>query len=98
MNPNSESTKVSTYLLEDGSYLRVKNMELGYTLPSTILSKINIKHCRVFLNAENILTLSKYNSVNNDPEVTSTDRTKGVDDVNRMALAKIYSVGFNFMF
>jgi len=98
LNPNGESTKVSTYLLEDGSYLRVKNMELGYTLPSTILSKINVKHCRVFLNTENILTISKYNSVNNDPEVTSTDRTKGVDDINRLALAKIYSIGFNFMF
>ena len=97
LNPNGESGRVTTYLIEDGSYLRVKFLELGYTLSPSILSTINVKHCRVYVNAENLLTFTKYN--NFDPEVRSTnDMAKGVDSVERVPLAKVYSIGFNFIF
>ena len=59
MNPNDEAGKVSSYLIEDGSYIRLKQLELGYTLPKQTLSKIGLQQCRVYLNAENLLTLTK---------------------------------------
>ena len=97
LNPNGEGGRVTSYLIEDGSYLRLKFFELGYTLPTPILSKMNIKNCRIYLNAENLLTFSKYNNI--DPEVrSSNDLQKGVDNINRLPLAKIFTVGLNFTF
>lgn len=97
LNPNDEANKVSTYLIEDGSYLRLKFLELGYTLPSALLSKLYIKHCRVYVNAENLLTLTKYNNM--DPEVKNgNDLSIGVDYVGNMPLARVFSVGFALSF
>ena len=71
--------------------------ELGYTLPVSTLSKLNIRQCRVYLNAENLLTFTNYNNI--DPEVRNTnDMQKGVDSINRMPLARIFSLGFNVTF
>ena len=97
LNPNDEANKVSTYLIEDGSYLRLKFLELGYTLPPSLLSKLYIKHCRVYVNAENLLTLTKYNNI--DPEVrNSNDLSIGVDYVGNMPLARVFSLGFSLSF
>jgi len=97
LNPNNESGKVSSYLIEDGSYLRLKNLEIGYTIPNNILSKIHINQCRVYLNAENLFTITKYNNI--DPEVKNgNDLSIGVDYINAMPLARIFSVGFNLSF
>lgn len=97
LNPNDEANKVSSYLIEDGSYLRLKFLELGYTLPTNLLSKASIKHCRVYVNAENLLTFTKYNNI--DPEVKNgNDLSIGVDWVQNMPLARVFSVGFNLSF
>lgn len=97
LNPNSESTRVTSYLIEDGSYIRLKTLELGYTLPTSILSKIGFQQTRFYINAENLLTLTKYNNI--DPEVRSTnDREKGVDYVNNVPIATSFSAGFSLTF
>lgn len=101
LNPNDEINKVSTYLIEDGSYIRLKSLEFGYTLPKNALSKINVKQCRVYVNAENLLTLTKYNNM--DPEVKNNndngeDLSMGVDKIGNMPMARIFSVGFNVSF
>ena len=76
-----------SYLIEDGSYIRLKQLELGYTLPKQTLSKIGLQQCRVYLNAENLLTLTKYNNI--DPEVKNgDDKNMGVDYMNNMPLAR----------
>ncbi len=97
LNPNDEANKVSTYLVEDGSYLRIKSLDLGYTLPSAILSKIGARQCRIFINAENLLTFTKYNNM--DPEVkNSNDLSIGVDDISYMPLSRILSMGLSLSF
>lgn len=101
LNPNNETNKVSTYLIEDGSYIRLKSLEFGYTIPTQVLSKISVKQCRVYVNAENLLTLTKYNNM--DPEVKNgnnngDDLSIGVDYIGNMPLARIFSVGFNVSF
>ena len=53
--------------VEDGSYLRLKNVQLGYTLPKTLVGKIGLSHVRFYLSGSNLLTLTKYSGY--DPEV-----------------------------
>lgn len=54
--------------VENGSYLRLRDVTLGYTLPATLLSKLRISRVRVFVSAQNYLTLTKYSGF--DPEVS----------------------------
>ncbi|MCC8198821.1 MAG: hypothetical protein LIP06_09690 [Tannerellaceae bacterium] len=97
LNPNNEANKVSTYLIENGSYLRLKFLEIGYTIPTQVISKLNLKQCRVYLNAENLFTLTGYNNM--DPEVKNTnDLEMGVDRIDNMPLARVFSAGFNLTF
>ena len=56
----------SSYYLENASYFRLKNVELGYTLPQTLLSKIGVAGLRVFTNVQNAFTITKYKGF--DPE------------------------------
>ncbi|RKE04110.1 SusC/RagA family TonB-linked outer membrane protein [Marinifilum flexuosum] len=65
-DPNG-NTRESTRYLEDGSFLRLKNIELGYTLPKDVISRIGITKCRVYVNAQNIWTSTDYSGI--DPEV-----------------------------
>jgi TonB-dependent starch-binding outer membrane protein SusC len=58
----------STRIIEDGSYLRLKTVQLGYTLPETIMKNMKIKSCRFYLAAQNLYTWTKYSG--NDPEVS----------------------------
>lgn len=59
MNPNDE-LRVSTYFLESGSYLKLRQVEFGYNLRSNFLSKLNIKNARFSLSAQNIINLRKW--------------------------------------
>ncbi|QHT65200.1 hypothetical protein GXP67_00170 [Rhodocytophaga rosea] len=59
INPNDER-RVSTYFMESGSYLKLRQIELGYTLPVPIISKIGMKECRIYANAQNIVNIKKW--------------------------------------
>lgn len=67
IDENQNYSTESDWYLEDGSYLRLKNLTLGYTLPTTITNKINTSKIRVFAAAQNLLTFTKYKGF--DPEV-----------------------------
>ena len=64
---NGNFTNMSDFYLEDGDYLRFKVVQLGYTLPSTIINKIGMQKVRLYITAENLLTLTKYTGY--DPEI-----------------------------
>jgi TonB-linked SusC/RagA family outer membrane protein len=57
----------SSYFIEDGAYLRLKNLQLGYTLPQMVANKIHAAKLRVFLQGQNLATFTKYKGL--DPEV-----------------------------
>ena len=67
--------KTSSYFVEDGSYMRMKNLMLGYTIPKDLLRKLTISNLRVYAQVENSLTLTKYRGI--DPEVTNVDVGQG---------------------
>lgn len=58
INMNTEQ-RLSSYFIENGSYLKLRNIELGFTLPKTYSDKLKMQHLRVFMSARNILTIKK---------------------------------------
>lgn len=69
-NPNTSlNYSVSDRFVENGAYLRLKNFQIGYTLPRACTSKIGINRCRFYVSASNLFTVTKYTGY--DPEVAS---------------------------
>lgn len=95
-NESGGNSLPSEFYIEDGSYLRLKNIQLGYTFPSGHLSKLSIQRLRVYISAQNLFTLTDYTGY--DPEVSSnTLFTRGVD-LNSYPNATTYTVGVNMTF
>ena len=80
----SRSQEASTAFIEDGSFLRLKTMRLGYSLPEILVKKAKMKSLRVYLQATNLFTLTKYSGL--DPEVNTLSNTAG--EGNRMGVDK----------
>ena len=84
--------------MEDGSYLRLKNVSLGYTLPKSLLEKIGIERVRVYCNIQNLFTITGYDGY--DPEVGAYNQNvllTGVDYA-RYPSQRIYTFGINVNF
>jgi len=65
----------SSYYVEDGTFLKLKNLVLGYTLPKRLIQKATIQNLRVYLQAENLLTFDNYTGL--DPEITNSETGTG---------------------
>jgi len=70
VDENGNYFKNSSYYIEDGSYLRLKNMQLGYNLTAKTCEKLKLESARVWIGGTNLLTFTKYHG--NDPEVGAT--------------------------
>ena len=88
----SENWVCSDMYIQDASYLRLKNITLGYTLPRQLTQKINVSRFRVFARAENLFTWTKYWGF--DPEIGSGVTSLGVD-YGVYPQARTYTIGFN---
>ena len=60
--------RVSTYFIEDGSFLKLRNIQIGYNLPSSVLEKMRMSRLRLYFSAQNLLTLCSRNFTGVDPE------------------------------
>lgn len=98
----ANNTRPSTRFLENGSYLRLKNLQIGYTLPSKWISRLSMKHARVYFLAHNLLTFTKYPGL--DPEMTTSDNSKAEGDAaagidwGTYPLARSYNIGIQVNF
>ena len=84
--------------VEDASYLRLKTLSLGYTIPKDIVGKIGLSSARVYVSGQNILTFTKYSGL--DPELTGTASnalTKGVEFFTPPS-PRVFTAGFNVSF
>lgn len=80
-DPNNNKSSVSTWYIEDGSYLRMKNIHIGFTFPQQWLSKCAISKLRIYASAQNLLTFTKYEGF--DPEFSASQNTAfGIDTGN----------------
>ena len=93
-NPVDIGKKVThSYFIEDGSFLRLQDLTLGYTLPQTSLKRLKIGSLRVFVSGYNLFLLTKYRGY--DPEVdVQTGLTPGVD-YNRYPRSRNFVAGLN---
>ena len=87
--------QVSDLYIVDGSYLRLKNISLGYTLPRNLTRQISIERLRFFVMAENLVTWTKYWGF--DPEISSGGKSLGIDK-GVYPQARIWTVGLNLTF
>jgi len=85
----------NSFFVEDGSYFRIRNMQLGYTLPLGYLRNTGISKLRVYVNAQNALNFFKYRGFS--PEVGGEPTKAGVD-VNVYPLYATYNFGVNLTF
>jgi TonB-linked SusC/RagA family outer membrane protein len=94
---NNGNNRISDYYVEDGSYVRLKNIQFGYTLPSALSKKLLVKSARIYISGQNLLTFTKYTGW--DPEIGDNDgvRNSGVD-VGTYPVARSVSFGFNLTF
>lgn len=84
--------------VEDGSYMRLKNITLGYTLPQTLLSKVGISSARVYLTGQNVFTITNYTGL--DPELTGIGDNPLIQGVEFFSLPqpRVFMGGFNVSF
>ncbi|MCX8531147.1 SusC/RagA family TonB-linked outer membrane protein [Chryseobacterium luquanense] len=86
----------SSFYVEDGSYFRIRNIQIGYNLPSSIAQSLSVKKLRIYLSAQNPLTIFKYNGFS--PEIMNSDRVQMGIDNNIYPISAIYTMGMNLTF
>ena len=99
----STNTVSNSYYIEDGSYFRLKNLQIGYTLPKSLMGNV-FSNARIYVQCVNLFTLTKYSGL--DPELSGTwnwdtnshdDTFMGVDEGNLPA-TKQFLIGVNLGF
>lgn len=106
-DPSKNYSTINSFWVEDGDYLKCKNLVFGYTLPENITRKAYIQKLRVYFSASNLFTITKYSGI--DPEIggTSTQASnlagtsmtaRGVDTYNRYIPSRLFSFGLDLTF
>lgn len=98
INDPNDNDRISDRYIEDGSYIRLKNIALGYTFPKKIVDKLGLSNLRVYANIQNLLTITGYDGY--DPEIgasTSSVNVFGLDN-GRYPSPTVYSFGLNVSF
>ena len=91
LNDPAKNNRNSDRWVENGSYLRIKNITLGYNFPKKWISKLTLENARIFVSCENVATITSYSGF--DPEVD----VNGIDN-NRYPISRTFSLGLNFNF
>ncbi|MBA4166885.1 MAG: TonB-dependent receptor [Chitinophagaceae bacterium] len=88
----------SDFFIENGNFLRVRNVQIGYTFREAMMKNAGIKNVRIYLAGQNIFTFTKYTGY--DPEVGSPGQSvlQTGADFGRYPLARMFTVGFNCQF
>lgn len=96
-DPN-DNDRISDRYVEDGSYIRLKNITLGYTFPSKLIKKFGINNLRLYANIQNLLTITGYDGY--DPEIGASTQSTNVYglDYGRYPSPTVYSFGLNISF
>lgn len=96
MDPNSNYSRISSFWVENGNYLKLKNLVFGYTLPEKVSRKFSLPHLRFYISAQNLFTLTKYSGI--DPEIGGSVRQRGIDTYTRYLPSRLVSFGLDLTF
>ena len=94
----NQNDRMSTRFIEDGSYLRIQNLAVGYTVPSNIMRKIGLTSARVYFNVQNLYTFTKYKGF--DPEIGAYNQSALLQniDMGRYPTPRTYTLGMTLNF
>ncbi len=92
----STNTQSNSFYVEDGSYLRMQNLSIGYNFPSATLSKIGLTRVRVYFSTNNLFTITKYSGL--DPSVGGAADTSFGIDLGNYPITRSFTGGFNIGF
>ncbi len=92
----STNTQSNSYYVEDGSYIRLQNLSIGYTLPANLLARVGMQRLRVFASTNNLLTITKYQGL--DPSVGGNADTNFGIDVGNYPITRSWNIGVNLGF
>lgn len=95
-NTNGGNSLPSEFYVEDGSYFRCKNLQIGYNLPKSFLNKIFFNKLRIYVGAQNLFTITNYSGY--DPEVSSNALFSRGIDMSSYPNARTFTFGFNASF
>lgn len=97
-NTDNRNNQFSSKYVEDGSYLRLQNLSLGYTIDEKTSQMLKLKSARIYFSAQNLFTITKYSGL--DPEVNGKSgniQTQGVDS-GVVPQVSTYTLGVNVKF
>ena len=97
MSTPNISTRLSSYMIDDASYLRCTNITLGYNFPTTWISKLQLQTLRVYVSADNLFTITKYEGYNPDVDYKGNNLMPGFD-WGDYPLSRTYSIGAKVTF
>ena len=92
----TSNTIFSDFYVEDASFVRLQNVQLGYTLPASLIEKIKISKLRLFTSVSNLVTLTNYTGY--DPAASSGAPIGSGFDSGFYPAARTYTLGLNFNF
>jgi TonB-linked SusC/RagA family outer membrane protein len=92
---SNNNTRASDRYVEDGSFVKIKNIQLGYTLPKDLTEKIGFENVRVYAQGKNIYTFTKYSGF--DPEISGGVFDTGIDR-GSYPIPRVWSLGVNLKF
>lgn len=95
-DPNGNYSKSNSYFVESGSYLKMKNLQVGYTFTGAWMKKISLKSARLYLMGNNLFTITKYSGI--DPELAGAVTARGIDATWQYPHSRIYSAGLDITF
>ncbi|HZV68703.1 MAG TPA: TonB-dependent receptor [Saprospiraceae bacterium] len=95
---NNRNNRMSDRFIEDGSYLRIQNIKLGYSLPPLVIRKMKMENLKVYINAQNIFTFTKYSGY--DPEIGAFDQDPLLQnvDIGRYPSPRVITFGMDVDF
>lgn len=91
------NTIMTDYAIEDGSFLRLGTLSMGYTIPHSIIHKIGVRNIRFYVTANNLFCLTKYSGQDPEVDTSSSDLTAGYDR-SAYPKSKSFILGFNLTF
>ncbi|WP_367751971.1 SusC/RagA family TonB-linked outer membrane protein [Flavobacterium sp. WC2430] len=101
---SNQNNRASDHFIEDGSYVRLRNLKFGYSLPDSIIKNLGMTNLNVYVSGQNLITLTKYTGW--DPEIGQVSdqngtsggvQTRGID-FGTFPVAKSFTLGLNLQF
>lgn len=94
----SNSTRLSSFYIQDGTYFRCTNITLGYNVPKTLVTKVGVSNVRIYGSVDNVFTITEYKGYNPEVDYSSGNNLASGVDYGNYPLARVYNLGVKLTF